>query len=104
MKESGPCEPEPTPPEGRNDVEHLQERIAALDEANASDRVKGGQAMGLVSSLGFVVVSTLALGAYGGKWLAARYGMPSLQIGCLLLSVCFMFVSVYKLLRPFLGK
>jgi hypothetical protein len=104
VQESGPTESGSIPPEDRDDVTHLQERIAALDEANTSDRVAGGQAVGLVSSLGFVVVSTLALGAYGGKWLAARYDMPSLQIGCLLLAVCFMFFSVYKLLRPFLSK
>ena len=104
MKEDALVELEATPLEGRDDVEHLQERIAALNEATASDSVAGGRAMGLVSSLGFVVVSSLALGAYGGKWLATRYAMPSLQIVVLLLAVCFMFVSVYKLLRPFLAK
>lgn len=104
MPEDVPAGTDSEPLEGRSDVEHLQDRIAALEETSSPDSSTGGRELHLVFSLGFVVITTLGMGAYGGKWLAHRFDWPGLEVGVLMLSVCLAAFSVYKLLRPFLGK
>ena len=85
------------------DIASLKKRIAALEE-DASPGLSGGREMHLVFSLGFVVVSTLAMGAYGGQWLAKRFAWPGLENGVLAVSLCLAMFSAYRLLKPFMGK
>ena len=95
---------ESVPSEELDDIGLLHRRIAALQEKPNPDGVGGSQAFHLVFSLGFVVVTVVLMGAFGGRWLAERFAMPGLSLGVLLLSVGLAVISVYKLLRPFMGK
>ena len=86
-----------------DDIGRLRSRIAAMEEIKPPDPGNGRE-LHLVFSLGFVVVTTLAMGAYGGQWLAKRFAWPGLEVGVLWASVVLAVLSAYRLLRPFMGK
>ena len=89
--------------EASDDVSQLRERIAALKE-DATPTPSFGSEFHLVFSLGFVVVGSIALGAYVGKRLAQHYHQPALETVAMLMSIGLAALSVYGLLRPVLRK